>query len=140
MKTVLTVDDSRVVRTALAHALQPWGCRVLEAHNGREGLAVARLARPDLILLDVLMPVVDGRQALALLRNDPLLPHIPVIMLTAVTGESLVEECAHLGISGYLVKPVAPEAFAEVVGRVLGPPLALALAPGVAPPRVALPG
>jgi DNA-binding NarL/FixJ family response regulator len=49
-------------------------------------------------------------------------------MLTAATGESLVEECAHLGISGYLVKPVAPAAFAEVVGRVLGPPLALSLA------------
>lgn len=139
MRTVLTVDDSRVVRTALAHALQPWGCRVLEARNGREGVAVARLTTPDLILLDVLMPVVDGRQALAMLRNDPLLPRIPVVMLTAVTGESLVEECAYLGISGYLVKPVAPEAFAEVVGRVLGPPLALAISAGGAQSRLALP-
>lgn len=127
MKTVLTVDDSRVVRTMLARALQPWGCRIVEARDGREGLAVARLTRPDLMLLDVLMPVLDGRQALALLRKDPLLPRIPVIMLTAVAGESLVEECAHLGISGYLVKPVAAEALSEVVGRVLGPPLALAL-------------
>lgn len=140
MKTVLTVDDSRVVRTTLAHALQPWGCRVVEARNGREGLAVARLSRPDLILLDVLMPVLDGPQALALLRNDPLLPRIPVIMLTAVTGESLVEECAYLGISGYLVKPVAPEAFAEVVGRVLGPPLVLTLPGAGRAARLALPG
>jgi CheY-like chemotaxis protein len=137
---VLTVDDSRVVRTTLAHALQPWGCRVLEARNGREGVSVARVARPDLILLDVLMPVLDGPQALAALRNDPLLPRIPVIMLTAVTGESLVEECAYLGISGYLVKPVAPEAFAEVVGRVLGPPLALSLAMTGGFAGIALPG
>ncbi|MBY0279900.1 response regulator [Candidatus Binatia bacterium] len=130
MKTVLTVDDSRVARTAIAHALSTWGCRVLEARDGREGVAVARLTRPDLIILDVLMPVLDGRQALAILRRDPGCRHIPVVMLTAITGESLVDECSHLGISGYLVKPVATEALLDVVGRVLGSamhvPLALA--------------
>jgi len=140
MKTVLTVDDSRVVRTTLAHALIPWGCRVLEARNGREGLAVARRSRPDLIVLDVLMPVLDGPQALALLRQDPSCRRIPVIMLTAITGESLVEECSHLGISGYLVKPIAPEILAEVVGRVLGPPLGMTLATATGSAVVALPG
>ena len=125
MKTVLTVDDSRIVRTTLAHALAPWGCKVLEARDGREGVAVARRARPDLIVLDVLMPVLDGRQALAVLRQDPTCHSIPVIMLTAATGESLAEECSYLGISGYLVKPLAHDEFSLVVGRVLGPPLAL---------------
>ena len=98
---------------------------MLEARNGREGVAVAQLSRPDLIILDVLMPVLDGPQALALLRQDPACRHIPVVMLTAITGESLVDECSHLGISGYLVKPIAPALLAEVVGRVLGPPLAM---------------
>lgn len=125
MRTVLTVDDSRVTRTSLAHALTPWGCRVLEARNGREGVAVAQLARPDLIILDVLMPVLDGPQALAILRQDPICRNIPVVMLTAITGESLVDECSHLGISGYLVKPIAAEVLVELVGRVLGPPLAM---------------
>lgn len=139
MKTVLTVDDSRVARTAIAHALASWGCRVLEARDGREGVAVARLARPDLIILDVLMPVLDGRQALSILRQDPGCAHIPVVMLTAITGESLVDECSHLGISGYLVKPVAPDALLDVVGRVLGAPLHLAL-PVASAARTGLPG
>ena len=140
MKTVLTVDDSRVTRTSLAHALRPWGCRVLEARNGREGVAVAQLARPDLIILDVLMPVLDGPQALAILRQDPTCRNIPVVMLTAITGESLVEECSHLGISGYLVKPIGADVLAEVVGRVLGPPLAMTLPALNAVARVGLQG
>ena len=130
MKTVLTVDDSRVARTAIAHVLTSFGYRVLEARNGREGLAVARLSRPELVLLDVLMPVLDGRQMLAALRQDPVLRGVPVVMLTAVTGESLVEACSDLGISGYLVKPVPSETLLEMVGRILGPPLHLALAAG----------
>ena len=130
MKTVLTVDDSRVARTALAHVLSTWGCRVLEARDGREGVAVARLTRPDLIILDVLMPIVDGRQALAILRQDPGCHHIPVIMLTAITGESLVQQCSHLGISGYLVKPVATDALRDVVGRVLGAAIQMPLPSG----------
>ena len=60
MKTVLTVDDSRVARTAIAHVLSTWGCRVLEARDGREGVAVARLTRPDLIILDLMMPEMSG--------------------------------------------------------------------------------
>lgn len=141
MKTVLTVDDSRVARTAIAHVLSKWGCRVLEARDGREGVAVARLTRPDLIILDVLMPIVDGRQALAILRQDRGCRHIPVIMLTAITGEGLVQECSHLGISGYLVKPVANDALLDVVGRVLGAPLGMPLALGSGDaPRPALLG
>jgi len=121
MKTVLTIDDSRVVRTTVARALLPWGCTVLEARNGLEGLTVARRAQPDLIVLDVLMPVLDGRQTLAALRQDAACSAIPVVMLTAVTGEHLVEECSHLGVAGFLVKPFTAAAFDEVVGRVLGP-------------------
>ncbi|MBM4244057.1 MAG: response regulator [Deltaproteobacteria bacterium] len=123
MKTVLTVDDSRVARTAIAQVLSRWGCRVLEARDGREGVAVARLTRPDLILLDVLMPVLDGRQALAILRQDAGCRHLPVVMLTGITGESLVQQCSHLGISGYLVKPVVSDALLDVLGRVLGGPV-----------------
>jgi two-component system cell cycle response regulator len=138
MKTVLTVDDSRVARTAIVHVLSSLGHRVLEARNGREGLAVARLSRPDLVLLDVLMPVMDGRQMLAALRSDPMLRDVPVVMLTAVTGESLVEACSGLGISGYLVKPVSSEKLLDMVGRVLGPPIHLLATSTSAAPRVGL--
>jgi len=120
MKTVLTIDDSKLVRTMIASALGPWGCRVIEARNGLEGVAVARRVVPDLVLLDVLMPVLDGAQTLATLRQDPLCARVPVVMLTAVTGEQLVEECAHLGLSGYLVKPFTAVELERAVAPVLG--------------------
>ncbi len=139
MKTVLTIDDSKLVRTAIASTLAPWACRILEARNGLEGVAVARRAVPDLILLDVLMPVLGGYQALALLRQDPACAGVPVIMLTTVAGEDLVEECAPLGVAGYLVKPFTAAQVEQVVAAVLGPPAplagqALASRPGAAVP------
>lgn len=139
MKTVLTIDDSKLVRTMIASALAPWACRVVEARNGLEGVAVARRAVPDLIFLDVLMPVLDGYQALASLRQDPACAEVPVIMLTAVAGEDLVEECAPLGVAGYLVKPFTAAQVEQVVAAVLGPPApfpgpTLAARPGAAVP------
>jgi CheY-like chemotaxis protein len=137
MKTVLTIDDSRFDRTAVARALAPWGCRVLEARNGLEGLAVARRSRPDLIVLDVLMPVLDGRETLAALRQDATCRDIPVVMVTAVMGEALVDECAPLGIAGFLVKPFSQAAFDEVVGGILGPATGASLAAGFRPAALA---
>src|SRR5512143_2142903 len=104
MKKVLTVDDSKVVRSMVTRHLQPYGCEVLEATNGQEGVDVAKANHPDLILLDVTMPVMDGKQALAELRKDPTTKPIPVIMLTAESGRELVVEIIKLGVSGYIVK------------------------------------
>jgi two-component system cell cycle response regulator len=129
MKTVLTVDDSKVVRTMVARHLEPYGCRILEAANGEEGVAAAREHRPDLILLDVTMPVMDGREALAALRRDPACQAIPVIMLTAESGKDLVLEIARLGVTGYIVKPFQKETFEKEVSKVLGPPGKPAAAP-----------
>ena len=113
MKKVLTVDDSKVVRTMVARHLQPYGCQVLEAANGREGVDVARKEQPDLILLDVTMPVMDGRQALAEIRQDAALKGTPVVMLTAESGKDLVLEIAKLGVKGYIVKPFTKATFAR---------------------------
>lgn len=120
MSTVLTIDDSKVVRTMVARHLQPYGCTVVEAQNGVEGLAAARQHHPDLILLDVTMPVMDGRQCLAELRKDELCRAIPVVMLTAESGRDLVVELAKLGVSGYIVKPFEAATFDKEVGKVLG--------------------
>lgn len=122
MKTVLTVDDSKVVRSMVTRHLQPYGCTIVEATNGQEGVDMARTHTPDLILLDVTMPVMDGRQALAELRKDPATRAIPVIMLTAESGRDLVVEIAKLGVSGYIVKPFQQDTFDKEVGKVLGAP------------------
>lgn len=122
MKKVLTVDDSKVVRTMVTRALAPYGCQILEAANGKEGVEVAQRERPDLILLDVTMPVMDGREALIEIRKAPDIQHTPVIMLTAESGRDLVLEIAKLGVKGYIVKPFTAETFAAEVDKVLGAP------------------
>jgi two-component system cell cycle response regulator len=129
MKKVLTVDDSKVVRSMVSRHLQPYGCEVIEAANGQEGVEAARANRPDLILLDVTMPVMDGRQCLAEIRKDAATKAIPVIMLTAESGRELVVEIAKLGVNGYIVKPFQKDGFEKEVSKVLGPPAGPALAP-----------
>jgi two-component system cell cycle response regulator len=121
MKKVLTVDDSKVVRTMVTRALEPYGCQIIEAANGREGVDAARREKPDLILLDVTMPVMDGREALAEIRKDPAIRATPIIMLTAESGRDLVLEIAKLGVKGYIVKPFTKETFDAEVSKVFGP-------------------
>ncbi len=132
MSTVLTVDDSKVVRSVVTRHLQPYGCTIIEATNGQEGVEMARTHTPDLVLLDVTMPVMDGRQALGELRKNDGTKGIPVIMLTAESGRDLVVEIAKLGVSGYIVKPFQQETFDKEVSKVLGAPGAAAGAPGAA--------
>lgn len=122
MRTVLTVDDSKVVRALIARNLSDYGVRVVEAANGRDGVEAARLHQPDLILLDVTMPVMDGREALTALRNDPVTRSIPVIMLTAENGEDLVADLVRLDVAGHIVKPFLQATFDAEVSKVLGSP------------------
>ncbi len=138
MSTVLTVDDSKVVRTMVTRHLQRYGCTIVEAANGEEGVAMARTHKPDLVLLDVTMPVMDGRQALGELRKDDATKGIPVIMLTAESGRDLVVEIAKLGVSGYIVKPFQQETFDKEVSKVLGAPAEGAAPAGAVDARTVL--
>lgn len=129
MKTVLTIDDSKVLRMMVARQLQSAECRILEAVDGREGFETAKRERPDLILLDVTMPVMDGAQTLAAIRQDPDIAKTPVIMLTAESGKDLVVQLARLGVQGYIVKPFTADAFNAQVGKVLNASPSAAAAP-----------
>ena len=119
VKTVLTIDDSKVLRMMVARQLEPTQCRILEAVDGREGFETAKRERPDLILLDVTMPVMDGAQTLEAIRKDPDIAKTPVIMLTAESGKDLVVQLARLGVQGYIVKPFNAETFNAQVLKVL---------------------
>ena len=116
---VLTVDDSKTVRIIVKKAFKPFDCEILEAANGVEGLAVAAKETPDLILLDVTMPVMDGVEMLTKLKSDPALKGIPVIMLTAEGGRDNVLKIAKIGVRDYLVKPFKEEVLIEKCGRVI---------------------
>jgi two-component system, cell cycle response regulator len=114
---ILSVDDSRTIRLIVARAFRPYDVTVLEAANGEEGLAVAAREMPDLIILDVTMPIMDGVTMLTRLKEDPALKVIPVIMLTAESGRENVLHIARLGVRDYIVKPFKEEQIIEKAGR-----------------------
>jgi len=113
------VDDSKTVRIIVRKAFKPYDCEILEAANGVEGLAVAAKENPDLVLLDVTMPVMDGVEMLTKLKADPALKGIPVIMLTAEGGRDNVLKIAKIGVRDYLVKPFKEDVLIEKCGRVI---------------------
>src|SRR5271157_3942782 len=114
---ILSVDDSRTIRLIVGRAFRPYDVTLLEAANGAEGLAVAAREMPDLIILDVTMPVMDGVTMLVRLKEDPALKVIPVIMLTAESGRENVLHIARLGVRDYIVKPFKEEQIIEKAGR-----------------------
>lgn len=106
---ILTVDDSKTIRTIVKRAFSPFDCEVFEAENGVEGLASAAKIKPDLIVLDLTMPVMNGVEMLEKMKADPNLKEIPVIMLTAESGRENVLRIVKLGVKDYIVKPFKGE-------------------------------
>ena len=120
MATILIVDDVAANRTFLVTLLRYHGHRLLEAANGREGLAAVRAERPDLVITDVLMPVMDGYEFLKQLRLDPATSGIPVVFSTAHYGEREARALALSGgVSDVLTKPTESAEVLKIVGRVL---------------------
>jgi two-component system cell cycle response regulator len=116
---ILTVDDSKTIRLIVGKAFKPFDVDVFEASNGVEGLAVASREKPDIIILDITMPIMDGSECLAKLKSNPDLKSIPVIMLTAESGRENVLKIAKMGVRDYLVKPFMEDLLIERVGRVI---------------------
>lgn len=116
---ILSVDDSKTIRMIVKRTFAPYEATVLEAGNGEEGLATAAAEKPDLIILDITMPVMDGVTMLGKLKESPELKGIPVIMLTAESGRENVAFIAKLGVRDYLVKPFKDEQLIEKVSRVV---------------------
>lgn len=116
---ILGIDDSKMIHTIIGRAFKNYDVQLFFASNGVEGLAVATRENPDLILLDVTMPVMDGVEALTKLKGDPVLKDIPVIMLTAEAGRENVVKIARIGVRDYIIKPFSEQGLIERVGRVV---------------------
>jgi CheY-like chemotaxis protein len=112
--TVLVIDDDPASRQLVARMLGKDGFRVVEASNGEEGIRLARAERPDVITLDVLMPGLDGWGVLAVLKDDPALAAIPVVMLTITDEQDLGFA---LGAAEYLTKPIERARLSAVLAR-----------------------
>jgi DNA-binding response OmpR family regulator len=116
---ILVVDDDPLVVGIVERKLRAQGYTVETANDGRAGLYRVRALRPDLIVLDIMMPVLDGRTVLSELQADPVLAKIPVIMLTARRLEGDILDTLKLGASDFITKPFSPDELAARVARLL---------------------
>jgi two-component system alkaline phosphatase synthesis response regulator PhoP len=105
---VLVIEDEEYVRNILKYNLKLDGFNVYLAEGGRDGLELARDKKPDAILLDWMMPEMDGLEVLAELKKDERTKHIPVFMLTAKKSPCHVNAALMEGIDGYFTKPFEP--------------------------------
>ena len=122
MKILLIDDDDDVRRVAHLSLSRLGRMEVVDEGSGASGLLRAAVERPDAILLDVMMPGMDGPATLAALRADPATASIPVLFLTAKAMASEVERLLRLGALGVLTKPFDPLTLAAQVRRALGAP------------------
>ncbi|MCG2807107.1 MAG: response regulator, partial [Coriobacteriia bacterium] len=114
---ILSVDDDPDIRDLISITLKSEGYEVVMAADGASGLAAATVSRPDLILLDYMMPGMNGVEVCARLQDSPVTSHIPVVFLTAVTGEVERSRAFALGAVDYLIKPLDPAVLKEAVSR-----------------------
>jgi len=117
---VLIVDDTHTLRSLIQIYLLGQGWEFAEARDGSEGLERARALRPDLVISDVKMPVMDGFELCAAIRSDPALRHIPVLLLTMLGDEASRQRGQLVGASAFLTKPVSPSELKDAVRRVVG--------------------
>lgn len=115
MKKVLVVEDNADVLQALIWQLERLGFLVIYAKNGQEGVEKAVKERPHLILMDIMMPGMDGREATRMIRFNPETRNIPILAATVLFRESDLKSCIQAGCNDYLVKPFS---FEDLHGKV----------------------
>jgi len=121
-KTVLIVEDQIEMRAINAMYLHHHGFRVVAADNGVDGLKAARETLPDLILMDISVPGIDGIRATEALKRDPETECIPVVIITAHPYGSVGKRAVDAGCDGYLTKPCDPRRILQEVRRRIGGP------------------
>ena len=116
---ILMADHSSSFRSIIKNSLETYDCEFFEADNGKNGLSLTVSKRPDLVILDVNMPIMDGDEMLHTLKSRPDLKDIPVIMVTTESEQSKVIEYAKLGIKGYFVKPLKADELIKKVEEII---------------------
>lgn len=130
MSKILVIEDSPTNMKLVRLLLACKGYQVLEADNALDGIALARGERPDLILIDIQLPGMDGLTATGVLRQDPATRHIRIAALTALAMKGDEERILAAGCDAYIAKPIHSASFLERVGQLLAD----------APPQQAPPG
>ncbi|MFN2241535.1 MAG: response regulator transcription factor [Anaerolineae bacterium] len=118
-KKVLVAEDEPDIRGLIVFSLQYAGYQVVEALNGDEAVHLAESEQPDLILLDVRMPRMNGYEACALLKSQESTRGIPIVFLSARGQETEIKQGLELGAEEYILKPFAPDELYQRVGSIL---------------------
>jgi len=122
MKTVLIAEDNAINRELLRELLEIRGYTVAEACNGQEALAMVEQAPPDILLLDIGMPLLDGFAVVRKLRENPRFASLPVVAVTAYAMQGDREKIMDSGFDGYLSKPVNSGTLVQELDRLLAHP------------------
>ena len=118
-KRILIADDEPTIRLTVTRMLDK-DYIILEATNGEEAVDIAGRERPDIILMDLMMPKMDGYTACCLIKADQATKMIPVIILTAIGHELNKRLAMEMGAEGYITKPFARQVLADAIGPLLG--------------------
>jgi two-component system cell cycle response regulator DivK len=116
---VLVVDDTNDNLVLISLAVQEMNCRVVTAVNGEDALAVALLAEPELILMDIAMPVLDGLEATRLIRQQEKLKDVPIVILSAFDTDAFRQKAIEAGVNGYFTKPVDFDRLRQFIQKLL---------------------
>ena len=115
MKKALVIEDHPDMLDVLSRQLEMLGFAVITASNGVDGVEKASGEKPDLILMDIMVPGMDGREATRRIRSNPLSKEIPILAITALFTESELNECMEAGCNDYIVKPFTFEELREKI-------------------------
>lgn len=118
-RTILIVEDSELNRRLLEAVLEPHGYRLLIAEDGETGMALAQAERPDLILMDMLLPGIDGYEATRQIRAKPETRHTVIVALTASAAPEVKDQALAAGCDGYIAKPIDTRAFPQQIRQFL---------------------
>jgi CheY-like chemotaxis protein len=119
-KTILIVEDEPKNMTLTRDLLKISGYETIEARDGKEGVEKAKAAKPNLILMDIMMPKMDGYAACTAIKADQSTRHIPVVMLTAVGYELNKKLAKQMGADGYVTKPFSRQQLLDAITPLLG--------------------
>jgi two-component system, cell cycle response regulator DivK len=122
-KTILVVEDQEDNRQILRDLLASAGFRMIEAHDGQQAVTIARSQRPDLVLMDIQLPLVDGYEATRSIKRDPELKHIPIIAVTSYALSGDETKAREAGCDGYVAKPYSTRHLLAKIGQFLEQPL-----------------
>jgi CheY-like chemotaxis protein len=117
---ILVADDEEDIKVVLRMFLEAVGYEVVTAFDGLDALEQIKSTKPDVVLMDIMMPVIDGIEVVRQMKATPGIRDIPVVMLTAAAQSDMVERAIQAGAADYIVKPFEPETVQRAIEKVLG--------------------